>query len=136
MNKETKPKATWRITFFVVAASVVLSFLACFMREMYIQATLGPKVESGIGCKISSPYFKAGTKYVERLAITDIVPGGPCEKAGFVEGDIIMIDLTGAGLYQLLSGSPGSKVVLTVVPGGDGAPLDERPRREVTVVLP
>jgi len=136
MKENKERRAIWPVTYLVLGVSLLLVPVAFFMREMHIQAELGPKVESRIGCRITGPYIQAGDRHIEPIATTAIAPGGACDQAGFQLNDILIGERSLATVYQRLSAPSGKRVTFDVVPGGDGLPLDERPRRKVTIVLP
>ncbi len=58
-----------------------------------------------------------------------------CLNARDFAGDIILGPSI-SGLYKLLHRGRGSEVRLVVVDGGEGPPLNQRPRRELAVRVP
>lgn len=69
------------------------------------------------------------------LTIEEVAPGGVFDRAGFRQGDVVL-DLSINGLFKLLHRGRGEQVTIRVVDGGDGPPLNERPERTLTSVVP
>jgi len=121
----------------VVAFGAAVYFVLWpFAVEMVTQVRLLPRVERRIGAYIVSPTVKVGGWYREVKAFASVVPGGACSKAGITSDDIIVSEESIGSLCKRLQGPAGTRVVVEVVPGGPGPKIEERPKRQVVIVLP
>lgn len=121
---------------------VGLCFAAFFVFGVYIsveawyyQLRLGEGLRRDLGFEHASPHIRCGRRWVEVVTIASLVPDGVFAQAGFRAGDIIKGPSI-SGLYKLLHRSRGGEARLTIIEGGNGLPLDQRPERELTVWVP
>ena len=132
---------------YVFMKRLMLGFLVCvlllialgvswFGQEMYAQITLGSTVQSRYGFTIGSPFVQAGPSRIEVMTIASVVPGGLFSKAGFKAEDIVVEPGTIGQLYRLLNSPSGTQVTVGVVEGGNGAPIEQRVRRDVRLIAP
>jgi hypothetical protein len=118
----------------LVLVSVAV-FLVFFVVEMGTRAVLLPSVEKRIGAQIRSPVVRAGGNAREVMAFEYVRPGA-CANAGIVSGYIVVSHRFIGALSRQLRGPAGKQVVVEVVAGGDGPPIEARPSRLVTITLP
>ena len=103
----------------------------------YWQMSVGLPLERELGFQHGTPYIQeAGSSWDEEvLTVESVVPGGVFDRAGFKSDDVIR-GLSINGLFQVLHRGRGQEVTIRVVVGGDGPPLDQRPERAITFVVP
>jgi hypothetical protein len=120
-----------------VAGRLLLGFLVLFIIESALQAIVGPKVEERFGFVLGSPYVMAGGREEEVPVIERVDSGGAFARAGLAEGDILVNHVSKGLLYLSLSlAGTGATRSVTVVSGGDGPKIGQRPKRRLTVVAP
>jgi S1-C subfamily serine protease len=108
-----------------------------FVAEMALQAVVGPKVEERFGFELGSPYVMAGGRDEEVPVIEGVDSGGAFARAGLTRGDILVNHISKGLLYLSLSlAGTGDTRSVTVVSGGDGPKIGQRPKRRLTVVAP
>ena len=113
----------------------VLVVLGMFGRETFLYIALGATVHPKYGFSVGTPIVRAGPERVEVIQLL-VKPGGLFAQAGVRDGDILLDRLTIVQLYERLNAPRGAAVGFHVVPGGDGAPIESRPRRRITVISP
>ncbi len=126
------------------ALFVIVLMLACggsvftrFSKEMWTQATQLPTVEQRIGASISAPDVTLGGNAKEVILFSEIEAGSPAAVAGIMDGDIVIEDVSIGDLCRRFDGTKrGRQASVEIVSGGDGPPLDQRPQRRVTIILP
>lgn len=96
----------------------------------YYQTELGPELRQQYGFSTGTPVIKAGDKTVEVLTIYP-EKNGLIDKAGVKSGDIIL-STTLTGFYKSLH-QKNFPISYYVVNGGDGEPIQARPRRTITI---
>jgi hypothetical protein len=103
----------------------------------YWQVTVGKPLERELGFQHGTPYVQeAGSSWPrEVLTVESIENGGVFDRAGFRVGDVVR-ELSSTDLFRLLHRSRGQQVTIRVVDGGDGPPLEQRPERVITFVVP
>lgn len=100
---------------------------------LYYSETIGQALRAELGFDDGSPYVKINGEYREAFTVENVTPGGIFGRAGFREGDII-VHPHGRSIpafYRMLDAKRGNTVTVTVVDGGDGPPLDQRPTRQI-----
>jgi hypothetical protein len=98
------------------------------------QITVGLPLERDLGFEHGTPYLDSGGSAVEVVAVESVVPGGVFDRAGLKSGDVFP-GMTVDELFQQLHDSRGGTVTLRVLSGG-AAPLDRRPERAISFVVP
>ncbi|MDA0832106.1 MAG: hypothetical protein O2955_08335 [Planctomycetota bacterium] len=101
----------------------------------YYQGLLGPVLERDLGFRHGACYYRVKGRQCSAVAFRAIDDGGILACAGFRTSDVIpRLSLT--DLFRLLHSHRGREVELTVVEGGDGLALEQRPRRVLRFVVP
>ena len=137
-----RKRAKYTLISVAIAASIlswilVGGFVIRIMREAYYyQCVLGKPLERELGFEHGSPYIHSGDEFIEVMAFENIKPGGIFDLAGIKKGDIPIDDLSITEFFRMLENARGTEVTITVVSGGDGPPLEERPARKVTFKVP
>lgn len=96
-------------------------------------------LQEDLGFVHGSPYItvKGHLFSQEIMTFEQVRPDGLLARAGIREGDIIADQsLWYVGFYRMLEAGRGKEVVISAVPGGDGAALKDRPVRKVSVFVP
>jgi hypothetical protein len=124
----------------MVLGSVLLLFLfVCgwrFTDDLRFFDTHAEALKRDLGFDYRSPYFRIGGRLREVMTLEGIVPDGVLARAGIREGDIPLDESSIIGLFRMLESARGSNVAISVVPGGDGPPLEQRPKRKVEFFVP
>jgi hypothetical protein len=118
-----------------VAVVPIVFLLGLIAVETGTQVLLLPSVERRIGARIMGPTVLVDGKIQEVMAFENVGPGAVAN-AGLVSGDIIVSHRLIGQLSRELRGPKGKQVVVEVVPGGNGPPIDKRPSRRVVITLP
>ena len=116
--------------------AVILGLVVFIGPEFYTQATLLPRVEPRIGAEIRGLYVLSGGNEREVMIFDAVRPGSAAAQAGITTGDIIVSEPSIGSLLTKLNSAPGESVTVEVVTGGKGPPINQRPRRLVTILLP
>jgi hypothetical protein len=120
----------------ILCSAALVTFAVYVASEAWrYQIRLGKDLRRDLGFEHATPYIRCGRRTVDVLTVGALVAGGVFDRAGFRVGDIIE-GLSITGLYKKLHCGRGSEVRLTVVEGGDGPPLKQRPRRVLAVTVP
>lgn len=98
------------------------------------QKQFGPALETELGFHLESPLVQAGDKN-ERVNVIVPIPGGYMEKIGFLPGEIITSH-SATEFYKMLHKERGRVMTVTVVNGGDGAPIEAREMRTKKFAIP
>jgi hypothetical protein len=101
----------------------------------YYQGRLAQELRRDLGFEHGTAYRRDGRRTADVLIIASLVPGGIFDRAGFRVGDIIRGPSIG-GLYKMLHRGRGRRVQITVIDGGEGPRLEQRPKRVITVQVP
>ena len=119
------------------AVFIAAWFVCLVLSSLYWQVAVGKTIERELGFQHGTPYIQeAGASYPrEVLTIESVTSGGTLDQAGFKNGDVVR-GLSINGLLQLLHHNRGKSVIIQVVDGGDGLPLNHRPEREVKLTVP
>ena len=126
-------KRIFRALFYTVV-TLIIGFLIfgwwTSKQAHYYQTELGPQLRQQYGFATGTPIINIGGK---RLEVLTIYPekDGPLEKAGFKNEDIVL-STTLTGFYQSLH-SQKRPLSYTVVDGGDGISLKDRPTRTIII---
>lgn len=119
----------------VGALAILVAATTIMARGLYYQDRIGRELSRNLGFTHGSPYVRCGDRDREVFAIESVEPGGAFDRAGFRDGDIVVgTDIT--GLYRELHRNRGREVTVSVVEGGDGPPLAERPVRKLCLAVP
>lgn len=124
---------------FVVACSViVLIVLTRIVVANLYEGRLerNRRLEKALGFIQGSPYLKLGNKFLEVTTIEKLDPEGTLSAAGASEGDIPIEPYGAEAFFRLLREKRGETVTVTVVPGGDGKPLDSREKKSLSFRVP
>ncbi len=114
---------------------LLLAVAVICARHLFYQDFIGAGLNSELGFTHGSPYVRCGDREQEVFTIESVAPGGAFDRAGFCDGDIVVgTDIT--GLYRELHRNRGREVTVSVVEGGDGPPLAERPVRKLCLAVP
>jgi len=118
--------------------SVVAIGLLCArsQRDAEFYQLHGVRLQRDLGFKHGSPYVRVGGSTREVMTIDEVVPDGPFARAGIQPADIVLDPKSIDSLYRALEGARGATLQITVVPGGDGPPLEERQARTLTLEVP
>jgi hypothetical protein len=101
----------------------------------YYQGQIAENLQRDLGFTHGTPYIASGRRTADVLIVGCLTPGGIFERAGFREGDILhRVSIT--GLYKMLHRGRGSEVRFMVIEGGHGPPLEQRPKRVITIRVP
>jgi hypothetical protein len=125
----------WRRFLMIVLTAAALPLVALFSWEVGTQAFLQPAVERRIGAQIQSPHVVCDGVTREVISFEN-VRAGACAGAGVTSGDIVVSNESIGQLCRLLNGRTGKQVTIEVVNGGDGPPIEQRTKRQVTITLP
>lgn len=126
-------------------AAVVVMGLSLLVALLVVQArrliethgTIIPNVQARYGFQLGSPYVYDSDGFVEVTSFSVVTPGGVLASVGVTNGDVLRSHNGSSGaLCRALDQSSGTRIVLEVVDGGAGAPLDRRPVRRITVTAP
>lgn len=95
-----------------------------------------PQLQSDLGFKHGSPYYKVGT-FREVMTLEEVKSNGIFARAGVKDGDIVADEsLWYIRFYKTLEEARGKTFVFSVVDGGEGSPLKERKERKISVNVP
>jgi len=139
----TYNRIVWRVVAGVILIpifAVALLFLFYFYsefkwrREWAWYDTHASSIENDLGFRHDSPYISCHGQLIEVVSIHP-TPGGLIEKAGVIEGDIL-VERGLVKFYQRLEKSRGHVQRFEVVQGGSQGCLDERQKRVITVNVP
>ena len=122
-----------RIILTVVFAAIgLLAFR--FAHEMWLQASLGPQIQTDFGFNIGTPYVDDGS-YLgdEPIEIVSLTTDSPLAEAGVSAGDYLAENLSISQFYRLLRRSESEPVSIRFVTGGGGVPIADRPIKTVTI---
>ncbi len=125
------------IAIVIVIAIPIASLSYQVARAIYVQATKLHDIETRYGGYISGQYVKINGNHPEVLTFGPLVQGGALERAGVLNGDVVVApvaDTTDLLIY--LDVYQGKVLHIDVVDGGDGLPLRQRPIRQITLVAP
>lgn len=100
----------------------------------YYQGVVGPGLERQLGFTHGSPFIFAGDETFELFTLHPR-PGGALAAAGVRDSDIVLSH-TITGFYRALHKHPGSTATFRVTDGDDGAPIEQRPVRTITLQVP
>ena len=120
----------------LVGFGALVAFSVSVVTEaLYYQGQLAEALQQDLGFTHATPYIRSGWRTADVLVVGALIPGGVFDRVGFRVGDIIHGPSI-TGLYKMLHRGRGSVVRLTVLQGGDGPPLNQRPRRVIAVPVP
>ncbi|MFI4859665.1 MAG: hypothetical protein ACIAXF_03170 [Phycisphaerales bacterium JB063] len=103
---------------------------------MWRQTHLSPSIENRYGGKVIGDVVVAGSDWTEHTTLVDVRPGSVFDQAGLSDGDLVFGFHQIGEFYQALDQPQGTAITFEVAPGGNGPPLNQRPRRTVTIVAP
>ena len=125
----------------VLALSTLLSALLVFAMwtqeatDLYERLEQTHRLKRDLGFTGSSPWVYAGGKREEVFVLDSVDPNGIFGLGGARPGEIIATNY-GRDFCRELEERRGETVAVTLIPGGDGPPLDQRPTRKITVSIP
>jgi hypothetical protein len=121
----------------VVGCAILGVALIAFLAQMWFyQERVGGQLRSELGFEHGSPYVRCGgITRREVFTIESVRSGGVFERAGFHNGDIV-VGMSITEFYRVLQSKRGDDVMISVVDGGDGPALSERPVRQIRFRVP
>ena len=107
------------------------------LSSFYWEIVMGGPLEREFGFELGTPYIveDGSSSLIEVLAIESVVPGGFFDQVGFKAGDIVRHQKLD-DVFRTLHRSRGKSITIRIVDGGNGPPLDRRPERTLTFVVP
>lgn len=100
----------------------------------YYQNEIGSDLRRRLHFDVGSPNLYIGGEIREVVTLHPEA-GSFFSEAGVADGDIVLShNIT--NFYRVLSESRGARFSFVVAPGGDGEPLENRPKRTISLTLP
>lgn len=130
-----KPWVARMVIGFFVLSGAAVAYVA--VSAHYWQVLVGGPLERELGFELGTPYIveDGSSSLVEVMAFESVAPGGFFGEVGFKAGDIVR-HLKLNDFFRTLHRGRGESVTIRIVDGGNGPPLDRRPERTLTFVVP
>jgi hypothetical protein len=143
INRIQKVKRIFSLILMSILFLLIFSFfsivvLAYFESKYFDEHAKG--VELALGFRTGDPYTKIGDDTIEVLTFIEIETNSILDKAGVKRNDILLkksiLNITTNWFSNFLFQNQGNQIEFFVVPGGNGPTLDERPKREIRILVP